>query len=47
MDALLVYGLVILAFVLIQVMIVRWIFRIDTQIQLLIEIRDLLKGDVK
>jgi len=45
MNYLLVYILVFFAFFLIHVMVVRWIFRIDTQIQLLTEIRDLLKED--
>lgn len=38
------YCLVLLALFLIHVLVLRWIFRIDKQINLLTEIRDLLKN---
>ena len=43
MEALIPYGLVIFLIVLVQVVIIRWVFRIDTQIRLLTEIRNELK----
>jgi len=42
MEALIPYGLAIFLIVLVQAVIIRWIFRIDTQIRLLTEIRDQL-----
>lgn len=43
MEALIPYALVILLILVVQMVIIRWIFRIDTQIRLLTEIRDELK----
>jgi len=42
MDMLITYGLVIFLILLVQMVITRWIFRVDTQIKLLTEIRDQL-----
>ncbi|HUS74333.1 MAG TPA: hypothetical protein VMY06_14840 [Sedimentisphaerales bacterium] len=42
MEALIPYALVILMILVVQMVIIRWIFRIDTQIRLLTEIRDQL-----
>jgi len=43
MEALVPYALVILLLLVVQMVIIRWIFRIDAQIRLLTEIRDELK----
>ena len=42
MNVLITYGLVVFLAILAQAVIIRWIFRIDAQVKLLTEIRDLL-----